>query len=408
MKRYDSYKDSGVEWIGEIPSGWKSKRFSYSFDIQKGKIPRNLTDFKTINSLPYLSMEVLRGGEPSEFSNEDNVVKVNRGDIGLLWDGSNSGEIVLINRDGILSSTVSLLSVKDKLLSKDFSYYLLKFYENDFKNNTIGMGIPHVSGDHVRESKIILPPLSEQQQIVSYLDTKTSLIDSLIEKTQQKIELLKEKRTSLINEVVTKGLNPNVEMKDSGVEWIGEIPSHYEVVKLKYVCSVTTGGKDTQDRVEDGQYPFYVRSPKIERINSYSYDGESVLTVGDGVGVGKVFHYVNGKFEFHQRVYKFSDFRRLTGKFFFWFIKHHFIFVTEDQNSKSTVDSLRRPLIDEFPFVIPSTSEQQQIVEYLDDQTQLIDKTISIEEKRIELLKEYRQSLISEVVTGKLKVTTDE
>jgi restriction endonuclease S subunit len=124
--------------------------------------------------------------------------------------------------------------------------------------------------------EIPIPPLSEQQQIVSFLDTKTSLIDSLIEKTQRKIELLKEKRTSLINEVVTKGLNPNVEMKDSGVEWIGEIPSHWE--------------------------------------------------------------------------------------------------------------------------------EQQQIVEYLDEQTQLIDKTISIEEKRIELLKEYRQSLISEVVTGKRKV----
>lgn len=408
MKRYDSYKDSGVEWIGEIPSVWKSKRFSYSINIQKGKIPKNLTDEQLVDSLPYLSMGVLRGDEPLEFSNESGVVQVSKGDIGLLWDGSNSGEVIRINREGILSSTVSLLSLKDNSLDKEFSFYLLKFYEKDFRENTIGMGIPHVSGDHVRESKLIIPPLSEQQQIVSFLDTKTSLIDSLIEKTQRKIELLKEKRTSLINEVVTKGLNPNVEIKDSGVEWIGEIPSHYEVVKLKYVCSVTTGGKDTQDRVEDGQYPFYVRSPKIERINSYSYDGESVLTVGDGVGVGKVFHYVNGKFEFHQRVYKFSDFRRLTGKFFFWFIKHHFIFVTEDQNSKSTVDSLRRPLIDEFPFVTPPISEQHQIVSYLDEQTQLIDKTVSIEEKRIELLKEYRQSLISEVVTGKLKVTTDE
>jgi type I restriction enzyme S subunit len=94
-------------------------------------------------------------------------------------------------------------------------------------------------------------------------------------------------------------------------------------------------------------------------------------------------------------VYKFSEFKRLTGKFFFWFIKHHFIFVTEDQNSKSTVDSLRRPLIDEFPFVNPPLSEQHQIVSYLDEHTQMIDKTISVEERRIELLKDYRQSLMN-------------
>ena len=208
MERYDSYKDSGVEWIGEIPSHWDKKRFSYSFNVQKGKIPKELTDERYSESLPYLSMNVLRGEEPTEFSNEDGLVVVDENDIGLLWDGSNSGEVIKINQTGILSSTVSHLSLKDKKLSQDFSLYLLKFYEKDFKNNTIGMGIPHVDGDHVKESKILIPPLSEQQKIVSFLDTKTSLIDSLIEKTQRKVDLLKEKRTSLINEVVTKGLNP--------------------------------------------------------------------------------------------------------------------------------------------------------------------------------------------------------
>ena len=231
MERYDSYKDSGVEWIGKIPSHWNKKRFSYSFSVQKGKIPKILSDENNSDSFPYLSMGVLRGEEPKEFSNENDLVVVKEGDIGLLWDGSNSGEIVKINQTGILSSTVSHLSIKDKNLNNEFSYYLLKFYENDFKNNTVGMGIPHVDGDHVKESKVLIPPLSEQQQIVSFLDTKISHIDSLTDKTQRKIELLKEKRTSLINEVVTKGLNPNVEMKDSGVEWIGEIPSHWEMKK---------------------------------------------------------------------------------------------------------------------------------------------------------------------------------
>jgi type I restriction enzyme, S subunit len=409
MKRYDSYKDSGVKWIGEIPNHWKLITNKYFTKSQKNKsefgdeILLSVSEYQGV-----IPRRNIREGEEHLSRSESLVgyLKVRKGElvsnIMLMWKRG----LGVSEYEGIVSPSYSVFSFK-KSEPKYFHYlYRTDQYVSEFRRNSTGVieSRLRLYDDSFGSLKSHFPPLSEQQQIVSFLDTKTSLIDSLIEKTQRKIELLKEKRTSFINEVVTKGLNPNVEMKDSGVEWIGEIPSHWETVRLKYVCSVTTGGKDTQDKVDDGLYPFYVRSPKIERINSYSFDGESVLTVGDGVGVGKVFHYVEGKFEFHQRVYKFSEFKRLTGKFFFWFIKHHFIFVTEDQNSKSTVDSLRRPLIDEFPFVNPPLSEQQQIVSYLDEQTQLIDKTISIEIKRIELLKEYRQSLISEVVTGKRKV----
>jgi len=158
MERYDSYKDSGVEWIGNIPSHWERKRFSYSFNIQKGKIPKELEDVRGDESLPYLSMSVLRGEEPNEFSSGDGLVIVDINDIGLLWDGSNSGEVLKVNQRGILSSTVSHVSLKDINLTKGFSFYLLKVYEKDFKNNTVGMGIPHVDGDHVKESKILIPP----------------------------------------------------------------------------------------------------------------------------------------------------------------------------------------------------------------------------------------------------------
>ncbi len=407
MKRYDSYKNSGVEWIGEIPTNWDFVRGKFVFQNKKeiNKLNQELNLLSlTYNGVLNKDINSNEGLRPTEYSSyqvfekNDLVFKL------IDLENQKTSRVGLVHERGIMSPVYIRLESKNTIDSK-YSYY---YYYNLYKQyifNFLGSGVrSSLTPSNLLEIELPLPPLSEQQQIVSFLDTKTSLIDSLIEKTQRKIELLKEKRTSLINEVVTKGLNSNLEMKDSGVEWIGEIPSHWETVRLKYVCSVTTGGKDTQDKVDDGLYPFYVRSPKIERINSYSFDGESVLTVGDGVGVGKVFHYVEGKFEFHQRVYKFSEFKRLTGKFFFWFIKHHFIFVTEDQNSKSTVDSLRRPLIDEFPFVNPPLSEQLQIVSYLDEQTGLIDKTISIEEKRIELLKEYRQSLISEVVTGKQKV----
>jgi type I restriction enzyme S subunit len=187
--------------------------------------------------------------------------------------------------------------------------------------------------------------------------------------------------------------------KESGVGWIGEIPIDFKIIRLKFLCSVTTGGKDTQNKVDDGLYPFYVRSPHIERINSYSFDGESVLTVGDGVGTGKVFHYVTGKFDFHQRVYKFSHFKNILGKYFFWFIRTKFINVSEDQNSKSTVDSLRLPMIQNFLFVIPSLPEQKQIVNFLDQKTSIIDELVQKKQQKIELLKEHRTSIINHTVT---------
>jgi len=187
--------------------------------------------------------------------------------------------------------------------------------------------------------------------------------------------------------------------KDSGVEWVGEIPDEWDIVKLKYLCSISTGDKDTQNRIDNGLYPFYVRSQQVERINSYSFDGEAVLTAGDGAGTGKIFHYVNGKFDFHQRVYKFSNFRRILGKYFFWYIKTNFINVTEDQNSKSTVDSLRLPLIQNFQFVFPCILDQLNIMEFLDQKTNIIDCLIKMKFKKIELLKEQRTSMINQAVT---------
>ena len=437
MKKYDSYKDSGVEWIGEIPTNWKSKRFSYSIDIQKGKIPKKLTDEKLIDSLPYLSMGVLRGDKPMEFSNESGIVHVSKGDIGLLWDGSNSGEVIRINREGILSSTVSLLSLKDDFIDKEFCFYLLKFYENDFRENTIGMGIPHVSGDHVRESKLIIPTLSEQKQIVSFLDTKTSLIDSLIDKTKRKVELLKEKRTSLINEVVTKGLNPNVEMKDSGVEWIGEIPSHWEKIKLHTL--VTSQKLEFQDGNHGGLHPIpdefletgvpFIKPKDIqkekvlwdscdrlpfERCEQFRIgfsNNDDVLLVNRGGSIGKVVYVSDYDNEFsyfviNPQVTYMRGKNGLLSKYLFYVSVSDIFQCGIDliMGHGSTFPFLGLSNMGDFEVVIPPVKEQEQIVEYLDEQIQLIDKTISIEEKRIELLKEYRQSLISEVVTGKRKV----
>ena len=398
MKRYESYKDSGVEWIGEVPMKWGLPKLKHLITDSFGGEVIDKSFWGDGDETLYTTSKKVHKSDYKGFNDERRTTTDD-----LLLSRNGDGIVHIPPGGCIYTNVVQLVRIKSGV-DRRFLWYSLTFQIKPLNSFSDGDFIVSLNKEQWFNLLTPLPTIGVQNQIVSFLDSKTSQIDELIQKKVRKIELLKEYRTSLINQVVTKGLNPNVEMKNSGVEWIGEIPSGWEVIKLKYVCSVTTGGKDTQDKIEDGLYPFYVRSPKIEKINSYSFDGESVLTVGDGVGVGKVFHYVNGKFEFHQRVYKFSHFQRLTGKFFYWFIKNHFLYVTEDQNSKSTVDSLRRPLIDEFPFVCPSVGEQQQIVSYLDEQTQKIDSSIHFEEKKIELLKEYRQSLISEVVTGKIDV----
>ena len=224
------------------------------------------------------------------------------------------------------------------------------------------MGIPHVNGTELKNFSVLLPPLQEQTAIANFLDDKTTKIDQAIAIKQKQIELLKERRQILIHKAVTRGLNENVKLKESGVEWIGEIPEHWEEKKLKFLCHITTGSKNTEDKVEKGKYPFYVRSQKPERINTYTFDGEAILTAGDGAGVGKVFHYVNEKFDFHQRVYKFSNFRHIKGKLLYYYIKNNFHNVALNGEAKSTVDSLRLPLIQNFLVTLPPTEEQIDII----------------------------------------------
>lgn len=188
--------------------------------------------------------------------------------------------------------------------------------------------------------------------------------------------------------------------KHSGVEWLYCIPSHWKVVRFKFLSSITTGSKNTEDKVDSGIYPFYVRSQTPELINSYSFDGEAILTAGDGAGVGKVYHYVNGRFDFHQRVYKFSDFKNTAGKFLFRYLQSNFFKVATLGEAKSTVDSLRLPLIQDFLVCFPENkAEQASIVEFVDLKSKQIEQTILFKERQIELLKERKQILIQQAVT---------
>ena len=177
------------------------------------------------------------------------------------------------------------------------------------------------------------------------------------------------------------------------------------MIRFKFLCHITTGSKNTEDKIENGLYPFYVRSQKPEKINSYTFEGEAILTAGDGAGVGKVFHYVNEKFDFHQRVYKFSFFKKILGKYLFYFLQSNFYNVALNGEAKSTVDSLRLPLIQNFLVSFPNNKEQFEIVSYIETQSTIIEKAIALQEQQIEKLKELKATLIDGAVTGKIKVS---
>ncbi len=265
-------------------------------------------------------------------------------------------------------------------------------------------GQKRVSTQFLRDFRPVTPELSVQRAIADFLDRKTAAIDALIEKKERLLALLAEKRAALIHRAVTKGLDSTVPMKDSGIPWIGEIPAHWKVTRLRYLCEIRTGSRDTQDAVEGGAYPFFVRSQTPERAETWSFDGEAVLTSGDGAGVGKIFHHVVGRIEVHQRVYIFSRFRGAAGRMVYYYLKALLARIVLEGTAKSTVDSIRRPMLTDFPVAIGSIPEQQKIVEFLDRMDQRLTKVESVVIGQVARLREYRQALITAAVTGQLAI----
>lgn len=427
QNKYQSYKPSGVEWIGDIPENWSSLKLKHEYKIQKGRIPKIINEKEDKGLVPYLSMEVLRGSEISGFVNVDDGVFVKEGQTLILWDGSNSGEIIKVEKEGILSSTMGVLNKVGNKLNEDFSFYQLKSHEPEIRNNTNGMGIPHVDGQYVRSLVLLTPPLQEQKQIVNYLDEKTSIIDKLISTKQRKVELLKEQRTTLINQVITKGLNPNVKMKHSGVEWIGEIPESWTNTILRYyvnkVGSGTTPRGGSEVYVDDGV--IFIRSQNvhfdglklndISRITIETHNGmngsrvkfNDLLLNITGGSIGRCCVVVNDEeMNVNQHVCIIRPKQDKLSPFFLNYIIQSKVGQTQVDyfQTGGNREGLTGENIKNFNISFPKLDEQEQIINYLDKQTKEIDDLVSMEKNKIELLKEYRQSLISEVITGKIKI----
>lgn len=188
------------------------------------------------------------------------------------------------------------------------------------------------------------------------------------------------------------------------VPYIHNLPSSWRTKRLKYMVDITTGSRDTVDADDDGEYPFFIRSPRVLRINSYEHDGEAVLLPGEG-DIGKIFHYVaDGKFDFHQRVYCLHNFRDIYGKYLWYYMQATFINEVEKGTNKTTVESLRLPMLQNFLVFVPPEDEQYSIVNVLDGICNEIDASIFEVEKKVSTLKAYRETLITEVVTSGLAV----
>jgi type I restriction enzyme S subunit len=182
---------------------------------------------------------------------------------------------------------------------------------------------------------------------------------------------------------------------------VGVIPEDWDFDYIDNLSNITTGGRNTQDHVDDGLYPFFVRSQTVERINTYSFDGEAVLTAGDGVGTGKVFHYINGKFDAHQRVYRMSDFNeRIKGYFFYLYFSTHFYNRIMQMTAKSSVDSVRREMIARMLIPIPPKAEQESIAEALSDTDALIESFEQLVAKK----RQIKQGAMQELLTGKRRL----
>ncbi|NVK75105.1 MAG: restriction endonuclease subunit S [Oceanospirillaceae bacterium] len=345
------------------------------------------------------------------------------------------GESVLLGRKGTVdkplfasgpfwtSDTIYYTVAKSNITPKFFFYLVARI---PFDLFVYGSAIPSMSKTDYEEMKLPLPPKSEQSQIVSYLDRKTALIDSLIEKTERKIELLKEKRTALINQAVTKGLDPNVKMKDSGVEWIGEIPESWEVTKLKYLSEILNGYAFKSDdytdhgvpvvRIGDVKEPIDFNNAKrvpnsiVSKLQSYRLQRSDILIAMTGATIGKI-----GKFDTNDECYlnqRVGALRSFVGSCqdFLWLILSSDIFkeYVRLECDGGAQENIGREELGNFTCVVPEYSEQKSISEIATAQLARIKSMTSLEEKKVDKLKEYRQALISEVVTGKRKVTQDD
>lgn len=413
MRRYESYKDSGVEWLGEVPSHWELGRISTYFTERRTKV----------SDKDYPALSVTKLGV---FPQWENVAKTNDGDNRKL---AKKGDFVINSRSdrkgssGIAKQDGSVLLInivlQPKKINSVYSEYLFKSYSFIEEFYRVGHGIVAdlwtTRFEDIKNSLIIFPPLSEQQKIAQFLDDKIAKIDQAVDLAEKQIALLKEHKQILIQNAVTRGLNPDVPLKDSGVEWIGQVPEHWEVKKMKFLFKDTSIKNKpdatllsvTQNR---GVIPrnwleerTVMPSGNLETFKFIQKD-DFAISLRSFEGGLEICHH-DGIISPAYTVLKY-DKKFLNNGYYKYLFKCQ-KFISEMQTSIVGIREGKNISYEELKYSflpIPQIIEQQKIAQFLDEKTAKIDQAIALKTAHIEKLKEYKSVLINDVVTGKVRV----
>nr|WP_298893539.1 restriction endonuclease subunit S [uncultured Acinetobacter sp.] len=433
FKQYPIYKNSGVEWLGEVPEHWNLKRFGYLFDENKKK---NI-GFKETNvlSLSYgnikeKNIDGNKGLLPESFETyqiiEPNDIVFRFTD---LQNDKRSLRSAISKYHGIITS--AYIAVKTKQ-NADFYNYLFRAYDLQKVFYSMGEGMRQsLKMDELNKMPVVLPSEDEQKRIVAFLNTETTRIDNLIAKQEKLIELLEEQRKSIISHAVTKGLNPNAPMKDSGVEWLGQVPEHWTVLKNRHIFNFSKGLSITKENLQESGIPCvsygevhskfgFEFNPEINDMKFVSEEyletsKNCLLNSGDFIfadtsedfeGSGN-FSYLNSNSQvfagYHTVIARLKS--KQQPRFFAYIFDsnaHRKQIQTQVKGIK--VFSITQGILKDIYSWLPPVHEQDLIVEYLDNECKKISLLKAKQTELIEKLKEYRASIISHAITGKIDV----
>ncbi len=426
LTKYDNYKDSGVDWLGDIPSHWEVKRVKdIILKIGSGVTPKGGSDVYKNKGIPFIRSQNVynKGLKMDTVSYIDDAIhermknsKIRPFDILINITGASIGRTCFVPSSietANINQHIIYMRIAKKLVYFISRYFQSKRFQEHIMSIQLGTSKEALNMGQTLSIPILLPPLQEQQQIANYLDKQTTIIDKKITLLQTKIEHYKALKKSLINETVCRGLDKAVVLKDSGIEWIGDIPEHWEVERLKDYVFFQKGinsAKYTQGYVKDskniGLYPVYSgqtgNKGVMGKINTFEYDMNNKVILVTTVGAkAMTSRLISGKFSLSQNCALITSPYNID--YYFHYLTQ--LFDIEKYIIPSYMQpSLRIEDLKIYNIITPPLQEQQQIANYLDEQTQKIDKIVSNLQSQIERLGELRQSLINEVVTGKVCV----
>lgn len=420
MPRYSVYKDSGVDWLGDVPEAWHIKRLGSYFIERRTKVSD-----KDYPPLSVTKMGILSQLENAAKTNDgDNRKLVKKGDFVINSRSDRKGSSGVANLDG----SVSLINIvlQPKFINPQFTKYLLKNYSFVEEFYRIGHGIVAdlwtTRYEDMKNIFLSIPSQKEQITIVDFLDQKTTQIDQAISIKQKQIELLKERQQIIIQQAVTKGLDPNVPMKDSGIEWIGMIPEHWKISKLKYLLDeinirTATG---SEELLSLSKYQGVIPKSSLAERAGYAESLVGYKIVKKGCLVINKMQAVNGLLAVSNfngitspdySVYKEKNSNIININFLCHLLLCPEFLAEFKKRVTGVMDGFIRLYTDDLYSIsifFPEKEEQSTIVDYIEQKMKKYNNLIDIETQQIEKLKEYKTTLIDSAVTGKIKITPEE